>query len=245
MLLYYRRIFQMGWRHLAFSCLVSMAFPGSPLSDLWDQALQRASPCRDLTGVHGASHHVQHADRLCLGHRLCPFPCSFQGLSSPKSCTPRMVEASILFPLLAVPFFILAGELLNTGGVTTRLVALAKVLVRFYPCGLDGKTVLWRIFFLWNFRLNSGDVSANVHHGPALKKGRLYNQMKPYPLFSSFGHGMLVRLIPSVVGRDNGCPWSPFCGGFLPAIVIALCIMALIYIQAVRSKIPLEKTPSV
>ena len=40
------------------------------------------------------------------------------------------------FPLLAVPFFILAGELMNIGGVTVRLVALAKVLVGHIRGGL-------------------------------------------------------------------------------------------------------------
>jgi len=33
------------------------------------------------------------------------------------------------FPLLAIPFFILAGNLMNTGGITDRLVRFARALV--------------------------------------------------------------------------------------------------------------------
>jgi len=119
--------------------------PGSPLSDLWDQALQRASPCRDLTGVHGASHHVQHADRLCLGHRLCPFPCSFKDYPHQIMHT-RMVGGIDSFPLLAVPFSFCrrASEYRR---VTTRLVALAKVFVGSIRGGLGMVTVLGEYFF--------------------------------------------------------------------------------------------------
>jgi C4-dicarboxylate transporter DctM subunit len=40
----------------------------------------------------------------------------------------RFVTGVDSFPLLAVPFFILAGALMNTGGTTQRLVRLANVL---------------------------------------------------------------------------------------------------------------------
>jgi TRAP-type mannitol/chloroaromatic compound transport system permease large subunit len=41
----------------------------------------------------------------------------------------RMYSGTTSFTLLAIPFFILAGNLMNTGGITTRLVHFAQCLV--------------------------------------------------------------------------------------------------------------------
>ena len=48
----------------------------------------------------------------------------------------RMATGLDSFALLAIPFFILAGELMNRGGVARRLVSFAKALVGFLPGGL-------------------------------------------------------------------------------------------------------------
>ncbi|HET6520280.1 MAG TPA: TRAP transporter large permease subunit, partial [Geminicoccaceae bacterium] len=40
----------------------------------------------------------------------------------------RMYAATTSFPLLAIPFFILAGNLMNTGGMTRRIFAVAQLL---------------------------------------------------------------------------------------------------------------------
>jgi len=54
----------------------------------------------------------------------------------------RMVEGLDNFPLLAVPFFILAGNLMNSGGVTDRLVVFARYLVGSITGGLAHTVVL-------------------------------------------------------------------------------------------------------
>jgi tripartite ATP-independent transporter DctM subunit len=48
----------------------------------------------------------------------------------------RMIGGIDTFPLLAIPFFILAGNLMNTGGVTNRLVGFSKALVGHIRGGL-------------------------------------------------------------------------------------------------------------
>ncbi len=48
----------------------------------------------------------------------------------------RMATGIDSFALLAIPFFILSGELMNSGGVAQRLVSFAKALVGFLPGGL-------------------------------------------------------------------------------------------------------------
>ena len=54
----------------------------------------------------------------------------------------RFVTGVDSFPLLAVPFFILAGALMNTGGTTQRLVRLANVLVGRFTGGLGHVNVV-------------------------------------------------------------------------------------------------------
>jgi TRAP-type mannitol/chloroaromatic compound transport system permease large subunit len=48
----------------------------------------------------------------------------------------KMANGVESFPLLAVPFFIAAGEMMNTGGVTRRLVNLASTMVGHITGGL-------------------------------------------------------------------------------------------------------------
>lgn len=51
------------------------------------------------------------------------------------------------FPLLAIPMFILAGEIMNVGGITERLVYFAKVLVGHLRGGLAHVNIISSIFF--------------------------------------------------------------------------------------------------
>lgn len=51
------------------------------------------------------------------------------------------------FPLMAIPFFILAGNLMSTGGVAGRLVNLAKVLLSFITGGLAITSTATALFF--------------------------------------------------------------------------------------------------
>ncbi len=48
----------------------------------------------------------------------------------------RMVNGVDSFPLLAVPFFILAGNLMNTAGITERIFGFARALIGWMPGGL-------------------------------------------------------------------------------------------------------------
>lgn len=61
---------------------------------------------------------------------------------------PRRIYSGIdSFPLLAIPLFILAGNLMNTGGITIRLVDFAKVLVGHLRGGLAQVNILSSVLF--------------------------------------------------------------------------------------------------
>ncbi|MDH5709951.1 MAG: TRAP transporter large permease subunit, partial [Hylemonella sp.] len=59
----------------------------------------------------------------------------------------RMVSGIDSFPLLAVPFFILAGNLMNNAGITTRIFGMALALVGWFKGGLGHVNVVGSIVF--------------------------------------------------------------------------------------------------
>ncbi|MGB3585302.1 MAG: TRAP transporter large permease subunit, partial [Tunicatimonas sp.] len=59
----------------------------------------------------------------------------------------RMATGLNSFTLLAIPLFILAGQLMNTGGIASRLIEFAKVLVGRLPGGLAVVNVLANMLF--------------------------------------------------------------------------------------------------
>ncbi|AKO99311.1 TRAP transporter, DctM subunit (plasmid) [Marinovum algicola DG 898] len=59
----------------------------------------------------------------------------------------RMIGGIDSFPLLAIPFFILAGHLMNTGGITTKIFAFARSLVGWLPGGLGHVNVGASVIF--------------------------------------------------------------------------------------------------
>ena len=58
----------------------------------------------------------------------------------------RMISATTGFTLLAIPFFILAGTLMNTGGITERIFRFANACVRHVRGGLGQVNVLASLF---------------------------------------------------------------------------------------------------
>lgn len=60
----------------------------------------------------------------------------FSGTMPPSVAIQKMVSATQSFPLLAVPFFILAGNLMNASGITERLVGFSRLLTGWIAGGL-------------------------------------------------------------------------------------------------------------
>ena len=64
------------------------------------------------------------------------------GTVSPLSIAQKVVNSVDSFPLMAVPFFVLAGEIMNRSGVTDRIFRFAKSLVGPLPGGLGQVNIL-------------------------------------------------------------------------------------------------------
>jgi tripartite ATP-independent transporter DctM subunit len=238
------RIFQMGWRHLAFSCLLSMAFLAALYLIFGIKSFSGPVLVVISLACTGLLITFSMPIVFALGIGCAVFLVLFKDYPHQIMHT-RMVGGIDSFPLLAVPFFILAGDLLNTGGVTTRLVALAKVLVGSIRGGLGMVTVLGEYFFSGISGSTVADVSAiGSLMVPALKKAGYKSDETVSIVSAASAMGMLVPpSIPAVVlgGITGMSVGALFVGGFIPAMVLMACIMILIFIQSARSKIPLEK----
>ncbi|WP_413698826.1 TRAP transporter large permease [Psychromonas sp. KJ10-10] len=71
----------------------------------------------------------------------------FTGRMDPTIVPMRMFSGMNNFSLMAIPFFILAAELMRVGGLSARLIKLAQVLIGWAPGGLASATVLSCLFF--------------------------------------------------------------------------------------------------
>ena len=65
----------------------------------------------------------------------------------PTQIPAQLVEATNSFPLLAIPFFILAGSVMSRGGMSERLIDLARALVGCVPGGVAMVSVVACMFF--------------------------------------------------------------------------------------------------
>lgn len=93
----------------------------------------------------------------------------------------RMVGGVDSFSLLAVPFYILCGVLMNTGGIAQKLIDFAKILVGRIPGGLAHTNILGNTLF---GSLSGSSVAASVAIGGVLipmeeKEG--YDKSLPLP----------------------------------------------------------------
>jgi tripartite ATP-independent transporter DctM subunit len=152
------------------------------------------------------------------------------------------------FVLLAVPLFVLVGDLMNTGGITERLVNFARALVGHMRGSLGISTVLGEYIFSGISGASVADVSAmGSLLIPAMKRGGYRPEQAVSIVASASAMGMLVPpCIPMVVlaNLTNLSVAALFIAGFVPALCMAVPLILLIYVQAVRENIPLERRQS-
>lgn len=148
------------------------------------------------------------------------------------------------FPLLAIPFFILAGSLMSSGGISKRLVALAESMVGDIAGGLGMVTVIACMFF----GAISGSAVATVS---AIGMLMIPAMRKKYPeSFSSAltaASGIVGVLIPPsipfvIYGVVSGVSVGQmFIAGIIPGILVGLGFMVICFYIAKRRNFPATK----
>lgn len=160
----------------------------------------------------------------------------------------RIFAGADSFVLLAIPLFVLAGALMETGGISARLVTLARALIGHVRGGVGMVVVVAEMLFSGISGSTVADVSAigSLMIPSLIRAG--YKPARAVAIVSAASAmGILIPpcllmvIIAQIVGLSVG---ALFLAGFIPAAVLALAIMALIYAQAVRDRIPGEARAS-
>jgi C4-dicarboxylate transporter, DctM subunit len=156
--------------------------------------------------------------------------------------TVQMFQSTSSFPLMAIPFFILAGDLMSRTGVTLRLMSFAKIIVGRIRGGLSQVMVGTGTIFagLSGSAVADTAAMAKVLGPDMVKEG--YD--KDYVASLSACCGVLGPVIPPstmmiIYGATmNVSIGALFVGGILPGLLLAALIMIMAYIIAVRNNHP-------
>ncbi|MDO5667073.1 MAG: TRAP transporter large permease [Alcaligenaceae bacterium] len=172
----------------------------------------------------------------------------FFGAIDPIVVPMRMFSGMNNFSLMSIPFFILAAELMRIGGLSDRLIDLARALIGWIPGGLAAATVLACLFF---GSISGSSPATVVAIGtimfPALVSAG-YSKMFAIGLITTAG--TLGPIVPpsialiiygSVTGSSVG---KLFAAGLVPALLVATLLITYSCFFAVKHKYPREKMPS-
>ncbi|MDP9500330.1 TRAP transporter large permease [Bisgaard Taxon 45] len=163
--------------------------------------------------------------------------------------TQKMASGLDNFALLAIPFFILAGNIMNRGGIAIRLIALAKALGARLPGSLFHSNVLANMLF--GSISGSAVASAAAMGGimsPLQKKEGYDPEISAAVNIASCPTGLLIPpsntlIVYSLVSGGTSIS-ALFLAGYLPGILMGLGIMLVAGFIAKKKKYPLEPTPS-
>ena len=153
------------------------------------------------------------------------------------------------FPLLAIPLFMLAGNLMNEGGLTPDLVRFARLLLGHIRGGLGLATVLaCAIFAAISGAAVATAVAIGVVMIPAMKKAGYDEGVAAALTCTAACLGPIIP--PSIPFIIYGVTASVsvaglFLGGVLPGILLAGALMLYMYFVARRNDYPRDpKTPA-
>jgi C4-dicarboxylate transporter, DctM subunit len=156
----------------------------------------------------------------------------------------KMVNGVDSFPLLAVPLFMLAGELMNRGGITQRLVRFATAVVGHITGGLANVAVLTNMIMAGMSGSAIADAAATgMVLIPAMRGSGYPVRFAAAVIGAASTIGPIIPpsipmiLIGSMVEVSVG---RMFLGGAIPGVLIGFALMAVVVWIARRHAFPVE-----
>ncbi|MDQ0059036.1 TRAP transporter large permease [Paenibacillus harenae] len=155
----------------------------------------------------------------------------------------RMIQGINSFPLLAIPFFILAGQIMSAGGMATRLVNFAQLFVGAVRGGLALVNCVACMFF-GNI---SGSAAADVSSIgsvliPAMKKKGYDADYAVAVTTSASIQGVIFppshNLVLFSVAAGGVSVSNLFLGGIIPGLLLMFTLMIISYTIAVKRNYP-------
>ncbi len=171
-------------------------------------------------------------------------------VSIPLSLFPlKMMHGINNFPILAIPFFILAANVMNAGSVTPRIFNLANALVGHVRGGLGHVNVIASMIFAGM----SGTAVADAAGLGSLEIKAMRD--KGYPLSYSVGitgaSSVIGPIIPPSVAMviygwlGDVSVGALFMGGLIPGVLMGISLMAMTFILSYRINMPIQPRPPI
>lgn len=163
------------------------------------------------------------------------------------TCAQKMFTGLNSFPLLAIPFFVLAGNFMNNGGIAVRIVRLAEALCGKLPGPLAQSNIVANMFF--GAISGSGNAAAAAMGGtigPIEEERGYAKEYSAAVNIASAPTGMLIPpsnalIVFSTVGGSVSVA-ALFMGGYIPGILWGIAVMIVAgYMAKKRGYINTEK----
>ena len=172
----------------------------------------------------------------------------FAGDIEPAFLAQQFIAGSQSFSLLAIPLFMLSGEIMSAGGLSQRLVEVASTLVRHRTGGLAMVTVLAAMVFA---AISGSAPATTAAIGgimiPAMVKA---GYDKAFAASIAVSAGVLGPLVPpsiafviwGIVAEQSIS--RLFLSGVIPGLSIAVGLLAICWFHARRNKVPRQAPAS-
>lgn len=167
---------------------------------------------------------------------------SIENLPGITTIAQRMTTGIDSFSLLAIPFFILAGEIMKRGGIANRLINFAKSLVSSLPGGLAYVNVIAAMLF----GAISGSAIAATSAIGSIMTDRMEEEGYPRPFSASVNitsstTGLLIPpsnilIVYALASGGAASVAALFVAGYIPGILLGLSIMGYIFFIAISRK---------
>ena len=157
----------------------------------------------------------------------------------------RMVSGIDSFTLMAIPFFMLAGEIMNRAGIVSDILKFANSIVGWLRGGLGYVNILSSMFFAGVTGSAVADTSAlGMLEIPMMEEA---GYTKDYACASTAASSVMGPIIPPsipmiIYGMISGVSIGKlFLAGAIPGLLIAICLCSINWYFAKKHKMPREK----
>ena len=165
---------------------------------------------------------------------------SISTLPSLTTVAERMATGLDSFALLAIPFFIFAGQIMNSGGIARRLIDFAKVIVGKLPGGLAFVNIIAAMFF---GAISGSAVAAASAIGevmtPEMEREGYDKSFSAAVNITSATTGLIIPpsniLIVYSLASGGVSIAALFIAGYIPGIIIGLALMAVAFVFAKKN----------
>jgi tripartite ATP-independent transporter DctM subunit len=168
----------------------------------------------------------------------------FPGVVIPQ----KVAQAVNSFPLLAAPFFILMGNLMNSAGITERIFRFAKVMVGWWRGGLCHANILGSVIFAGMSGSAVADAAGlGTVEIKAMKDAGYDAETAAAVTAASATIGPIIppslpMVVYGVVAETS--IGGLFIGAIIPGLLMAGAMMVLVWRMARKRAMPREKFPS-